>query len=199
MKVVEESGMKFVFEDDTCFHLEEEVEQIRSCSSHVKVVECVTVPKHGARKGVVMFIEAKTSAPNHANCVVGNVKHNGKPLEPNWKLQTPLDCYCQDVAQKFIDSFSLWQACHLGRHEDKNGNEYKMPPFTKLIAKDDIPLFVLIISKFKVEWLQPVKDALNEELRHFMNAWNIKPTALRVLTPDLAKDLLDIDVSLQIK
>lgn len=63
MLTFEESGMKFSFEENRSFYIEKSdlYESLRG--KGISVVECLTLKE--LRRGVyVLFIEAKTSAPN---------------------------------------------------------------------------------------------------------------------------------------
>lgn len=193
MRELTESGMVFRFDEASFCHIEKEKDNLDVCRSHVMACEYIVCPSTGKHTGKVLFIEAKSSAPNKSNCVVGTVTNNGVEVGRNWKLLSPLDIYARDIATKFIDSFSMWQALHYGLHPSPNA-KINLPENAHKIKSGNEPVFILVINNFKDEWLDPVKYAIENELRHFMKAWNIAPTALKVVTPVMARDILAIDV-----
>lgn len=188
-----ESGMIFSFEDDSFFHIETEKNKLISCRRHVKVCECVVCPGSGRHRDKVLFIEAKSSAPNKANCKIGNVTNDSRLISGNWRLLTPIDVFSREICQKFIDSFSMWQSFHDGFHQPK-GHKINMPPNAHKVQRGDQPLFILVLNNFNDTWLEPVKNAIEDEMRHFMQAWNISPTALKVVNQQMARDIIGLNV-----
>ena len=189
-----ESGLLFRFEDETFFPIEKEKDKLATCKGHVKTCECVVYPQKGLLCDKVVFIEAKSSAPNRANCIVGKVTHDGTPIDTeHWRLLTPLDNYARDISQKFIDSFSMWHSIDTGFHNASKGL-LNIPAGKKTIRSGEHPIFVLVIKGFADDWLAPVKAAIEAELRHFIRAWNIRPTALKVVNESMAREILQIDV-----
>ncbi len=49
--------------------------------------------------------------------------------------------------------------------------------------------FVLILTTAADDWLQPLNESLKISMRHFLNAWNIPDTSIKVVNPDKAKIL----------
>lgn len=192
MSEMKESGLLFQFEDETYYDIETEKGNISSCKQHVMVCECVVCPINGKLKDKVVFIEAKSSAPNKANCKIGVVTNDGVEIDPeHWLLLSPLDIFARDICQKFIDSFSLWQSIHDKFHLDK----IKLPRHARKVKNGDHPIFVLVLNNFKEEWLEPVKYAIENEFRHFLHACNIKPTALKVVNHEMAREQVGLNVA----
>ena len=90
MLTFEESGMKFSFEEDRSFYIEKSELYASLRGKGISVVECLTLK--ALRRGVyVLFIEAKTSAPN-----------------PNSHEGMAFNQFIDEIAKKFLDSLLIY-------------------------------------------------------------------------------------------
>lgn len=179
----EESGMRFNFDEGKCFLIEKD-EKLRKLIS-VKRCECVS-----QIKDLVAFIEAKTSSPKNVELDREKLSYDGKELPDNWCLKTNFDRYIEDISAKFQDSFFFVKASLEGWH----GQDKKEELESKFKLTNRNIIFVLIIKNAEKDWLAQIKDSIVNNLRHFLKAWNISDTSVKVVNPDLA-DIIGIEVT----
>lgn len=153
-----ESGMHFPYNPGQTFLIEKYVQG--TGLQHVKSVEFIRPPK----KGLIWLVEAKPSAPNPAS-----------PSPENFNT------FINDIAQKAIDSFSILFSIITARRNVQLDNP--PDPLTYLSAKYCL---VLVIKNHKSEWLEPVRNALQERLRHFYTAWDWGSCPVLVLNEAMA-------------
>lgn len=166
--IIRESEMSFGdFEEDSLFYIEKS-NLYRKFGPGFKSVEFVLKDaKHG-----IIFLEAKKSCPNKANC---NKSSEGK---------TKFEEYYSSVTEKFITSFQIYLAAVLGVH----GNTMEIGD--KLRIKNnglkDVELKFVLVIKDAVdeEWLAGPRQELNYRLRQMRKIWKVQ---VLVLNETLAK------------
>ena len=145
MTRIEESGMVFEFAEDKIFQLEGSALH-HGVGDGIKTVEFVACIK----KNELLFVEAKSSSP--------------KPEKDN---QVNFDKYISEIAEKFIHSFDLYLSAMLERHlpqritgrvaaQDHGREQYK---------------FILVINGHQIEWLPPLKAALEKKIMFHRKIW----------------------------
>ena len=197
MIAFEESGLKFVFDDDNCYRVENDplvINGTGNSSSNNMACECISIidEKH-------CFIEVKKSAPQSPG---GNVKDlilNGKPMPKNWVAYDNYKAYLRDISKKFIDSFYILRALTEKRHGKERFDSLNLP--NKSINLDKLR-FILIINlqlppnkNVDKQALSNLQDALKNEMCPFLNIWRIADTAIKVVLPNDAKHILNIPIT----
>lgn len=172
----EESGLIFTFEESTCFRIEDD--QLLSRLNGVKCCECISTVNND-----VIFIEAKSSAPK---CIRGDrhkASYAGDSFPENWEIKTNFDQFIENISQKFQDSYFFLKASLDGWHGDNKKLELEgMFNVNRSNLK-----FILIITPAQDSWLQNLHDAVVNKMRHFLRAWNIPDTSVKVINPLMAK------------
>lgn len=157
MATFQESRMTFDFPDECLYHIE-------TSPLHIQVDDFSTCECVVMFHNKVTLIEAKSSAPRPGN-------------------KNDFDKFINDIAQKFRDTMTFYNAVML-RHDGENvGNNLKAID----LRNADYQLF-LIIHGHKEEWLPPVMDALKSKVRHLLKVWRIKDTSVKVINETIAKD-----------
>ena len=185
MTTFDESNMTFSFADGTCYRIEKDPYIIRLNS--VKSCECVS-----SINGDTVFIEAKNSAPKCIVCDTRHLSYKGTPLPENWSVKTNFDTYVEEISHKFQDSFFFLKASLDGWHGKERRGE------TQEYFKDIDPKhirFVLIITTAEPSWLPDINDSLKFKMTHFLKAWNIPDSSIKVVNPERAKKILNIPVT----
>lgn len=145
---ITESGMVFEFEDDQIFQMEGS-ELHRRMGDAIKTVEFITCLKDNE----LDFVEAKSSSP--------------RPTQDN---QERFEEFITEIADKFIHSFHLYLSAILGRHQNHKING-------SFVALDNSKVqykFILIIKGHQIEWLLPLKDALEKKILPHRKIWQSK-------------------------
>lgn len=98
----------------------------------------------------IFFVEAKSSSP---------------------KSETSIERYEEfltEITEKFIHSFHMFVAWHLGRIEDEGevGSDFSKIPYAHASF-----VFVLVIRGHKASWLYPLQEELNRKLRYHRSIW----------------------------
>ena len=148
MKRITESGMVFQFPAEQIFQIEGSALH-RDIGEGIKTVEFIACLKDNE----LDFIEAKSSSP--------------RPTKEN---QDRFEEFISEIADKFIHSFNLYISAFLGRHDnheltgrvgavDNSKARYK---------------FILIIKGHQIDWLLPLKDALEKKILHHRKIWQSK-------------------------
>lgn len=162
---IKESGVVFgPFNSDQLFHIEDS-KYYDQGDSGLKTVEFVY---SSASKNNLLFVEAKTSAPNV----------NNKDSTQNIKD------YILDLERKFYHSLATMFGLINGRHIDSYSEvpEHILKTDLKTVK---INLF-LVITSFETSWLDDWKNLLNQELSGFKKAWNINE--IYVINTEVAKE-----------
>ncbi len=157
--IIKESGMAFgPFAPERCLHIEKSDTYCR-IQQHVKMVEFILLKQENC----LFFVEAKQSSP--------------QPSSVNFTD------YLSDIRDKFANGLSLLIAMHLKRHQDAD--------LPESIAQSDLAqlkfMFILVINGHEKEWLPPLSDALNKQLRAVLRVWAIAQPSLAVLNDQQAR------------
>lgn len=203
----DESGMHFRFDDGNCFQIENDsLVKGGGCdnsTSNNRACECVS-----CLDGKHYFIEAKSSTPQKGNA--GNVKDlclpdpenpgEFKPMPRNWEAYNNFQSFLRAVSKKFIDSFHILKAIDEERHGKERKNQIALP--TTKVNCDKVS-FVLIVNYQLKDGQMVNKDgvaqlmsALQNEMRPFLNIWNIPPLSVKVVLPDDAANRLHIPLAM---
>jgi hypothetical protein len=153
MVVVTHSEMQFGDFDSTYFF---DIEQcnvyIKALGHGLKTVEFVVL------KDSLCFVEAKPSVP------------------------ADFKKFITDVVQKFKDSFLLFLALYLKRHDGE-----LLPENLANAAMSEVSMeFILVLKHTTKQDLIPVKSALDNAFKGVRIAWNLSPNVVKVLNEDLA-------------
>jgi len=142
---IEESKMLFEFKEGQVFRIENSILQ-KSIGEGIKTVEFLVTLKEDE----ICFIEAKSSSP--------------RPTPEN---KEKFDTFINEISDKFLHSFNMYLSAILKR------NHYDEIPSALIdINKEKAAFkFILIIKGHKIEWLQPLKDAIYKKLLHQNKSW----------------------------
>lgn len=166
-KTISESGMTFgPFPASCVFRIEKSsLYSSRFLSCGVKTCEFIL-----RKNGKLLFIEAKTSCPNHDDAM------------SNEEKRKKYDEYIHDIAQKMRDSLNMYASMLLQSNESS-----ELPKDMNTPNLCDIGIrFVLVVKNAKSDWLIHYPDILGKELRNEMKIWNI-PSFL-VITEEKARE-----------
>lgn len=154
-----ESFMKFSFEDDSIFRIEED-ELVKEVENR-KACECVVLIS-----GNVAWIEAKASSPNPMN-------------------EQRFNEFIEDIRQKFADSLQLFTEMKAMQHGEE---AFQRLPGRLQSAADDKELYkiYLIIHGHLLDWLSGLTDLLRETLRDVIKQWNMRDSNVRVYNEETA-------------
>lgn len=139
---ITESGMNFgPFEEDKVFHIEKSV-LYESLGEGIKTAEFVWLRTVEDRP-IFWVVEAKSSSP--------------RP-QSSQEFQN----FLVEIGEKWVNSLSLTISAIIGRH----GSLADLPEtwLSTPLADLDVKL-VLVIRGHQPDWLAPLRDALNRELR----------------------------------
>ena len=165
---IEESGMIFNADDQ-----DSKVYHIEKSKLYEKIIDGVKVCEFLLLDGdKCKIIEAKKSAPNPNNKEDGN--------EKNYEV------FIDDINAKFINSFSMFIANKIKRHNIEKYDEMSELFKKSKLSKLDFS-FILIIKGSQTEWLSPVSDSLKNKMRGFIRSWNINDINIKVLNEELAR------------
>ena len=159
---ITESGVTFgPFPEDRLYYIEKS-DSFINYGNGLSTVEFV----YKNAKNQICFVEAKSSAPNPAN------PENAPDC---------IEVWMHDIVKKFCDSLQLFLAVYLKRCEEpKMGSEISAVDIHAVPIK-----FILVMTPFQSEWLQPVQDELNKQLHGVTKRWN---AAVAVMNAELAKE-----------
>ncbi len=155
-----ESGMTFKFDDELCFRIEASSIYKKLENQGVKVVECLAL-----RKNQLWLIEAKVTSPQQTT-------------------QPRFDEYITEIKTKFIHSLTLFSSIYIQRYDN---NELSSQFQTLNLSQMD-PVFVLIIKNHQEDWLAPLKDELQKQLKLTAKLWNLKGAWIRLMNEQLAQE-----------
>ena len=161
-QVMEESGMRIPYQDDSCYMIEKSALVARL--QGVKIVEFV----QANGKAKVVMVEAKTSAPQPTN-------------------KGDYDEYLKEIREKFQNSISLLNAARLKRQE---GIFEELPqPLKDVDYKKANYWLYFVIKESKEDWVVNLKDDLRKQLHPFLKSWNIPDVNFIVANEDTARRL----------
>lgn len=173
---IEESGLIFELADDNCFRVEQHrlvTRGCRNCTQNNKACEFITYLNNRH-----VFVEVKQSAPQ-------KVDASRKPNLPhNWVVYDNYETYLRTISKKFADSFYILTSLADGNH-----GKCQEP----LIENTRINLhhieFILILNPSNTltsaekDGIAVLRDSLVNEMRPFLNIWNISPDSVKILLP----------------
>ena len=166
-----ESGMNFSYEEQNTFYIEKsELYETRLRNHQVSSVECVTVRvQHDRRK--VLFIEAKTSAPNP-----NGPKGIGRFEE-----------FVEELCVKFRHSLAMCYAILHDVHDIDGNASYNMGDVLRscLETQPQI-LYVVIIQKHELSWCNGLQEALHKALTAMRSIWKIQ---IVVINEEIARSV----------
>lgn len=152
--IINESGMLFgPFQDSEIYHIEAS-SLYKKIGSGIRTVELVLYRE----KKSIFFIEAKSSSP-----------------QPGSIDAVRFDEFIQEISDKFIHAFNLYDSAIWKRHEDS----CDIPESFKQIDNSTVSIkFCLIIKGHNKEWLPPISEALNRKLSAHATIWGSKITVM---------------------
>lgn len=166
-----ESEMKFSYEEQDTFYLEKsELYETRLRNHQVSSVECITVRvQHDRRK--VLFIEAKTSAPNP-----NGPKGIGRFEE-----------FVEELCVKFRHSLAMCYAILHDVHGMEDSTLHNMGAVLRscLETQPQI-LYVVIIQKHEPSWCNGLQEALHKALTSMRSIWKIQ---IVVINEEIARSV----------
>ncbi len=155
-----ESGMSFKFDDEFCFRIETSNVYQTVQTQGVKVAECLLL-----RKNQLWVIEAKLTSPQQTT-------------------QPRFDEYIAEIKIKFIHSLTLFNSIYIQRYDNNElSSKFKQLDLSKIE-----PVFVLIIKNHQKDWLAPLKDELQKQLKLTAKLWNLKGAWIRLMNEQLAQE-----------
>lgn len=148
-----ESGLYFgEYDEDNLFYVEKSL-LLKSLGENIKSVEFILMHKNIT----ILFIEAKSSSPK---------PHN----------EEDFDSFINDISEKFSHSINLYFSTILKRLNDKDN---EMPSCFKDADYRTAKIkLILIINGHKIDWLDPIKDALTIKLRMEIKTWCLNLTVM---------------------
>jgi len=162
MVTIVESGMSFgPFPRDHFFHIEKSRVYLE-IQNQVKMVEFI-LHKQDAGGDQIWLVEAKQSSPHPGN-------------QEDWEF------YLGELKEKFENGLSLFIALCINRHSDPDFHET-----IRTVDLGNIPFkLTLVIKGHKIEWLPPLKDALQQRLLPFCKSLNLTLNPVLVLNDEMA-------------
>jgi len=154
-----ESYMKFSFEDDSLFRIEED--ELVTSREGVKACECVVSLGSNAA-----LIEAKSSSP--------------KP-QSGEKYQA----FMQEIEEKISSSLALFRRIRNGEFGEKALK--RLPPKLRdhPVGGGKYAVY-LIVHGNEIEWMPGLQDALREFLRSVIEEWGISDSNVKALNQEMA-------------
>jgi len=150
---IEESGMTFgPFSDEQCFYIEKS-NIYNKLQNGLPMAEFLLLQPD---KNLLYVVEAKSSSPNPSNN----------------ESQTKFDDYIAEISRKLLNAFTLGLTLGLGRYVeniDELSNCFQEIDYGSVTI-----LFLLVIKGHKEEWLAPLNEALQRELKDTSKVWRLK-------------------------
>lgn len=163
MITITESSMTFgPFPKENVFLIEKSPCYVRlwNCQG-VKTCEFILL-----RSDKLFFIEAKTSSPRKT-LVPRESSGAPSPQELNFRA------YITDIVQKMIDSLNIYASILLGKTGKRE--ELQCPDTLKKLSLENVDIVpMLVIKNAEKDWLFPLQDALNRQLKGFFSIWGIR-------------------------
>ena len=149
-----ESGMRFIYDEYHTFMIEKYVQE--------KKFQCVkTVEFIKKQKNLLIFVEAKTSAP-----------------KPGSKEYENFVC---DIVTKAEDSLLVFLRLFFEQDRAVLKNA-----FLDGKMRDTQFCFILVVRDHKCAWLDPLTNHLRKTMRHIFNAWRWGNVPLLILNKKMA-------------
>ena len=159
MEIVE-SFMKFSFEDENFFYIENDP-LIRDVH---KTCEFVVLINERAA-----LIEAKSSAPNPRN-------------------RGDFDAFIDDVKSKFEQALDMFVGIKAKAYGDEAFERLPVRMREMSLAPNAYVIY-LIVHGHDATWLPGLQDALKEALRDVLGKWRIPDSNVKALNHEIAKEL----------
>ena len=169
MKDIPESGVNFgPYEESDLFYIEKS-DLYKHLGAGIKTTEFVL--RVNESEPAILFVEAKTNAPNPDN------------KDDSDEKQRKFEEFYTEVPEKFVDSLGIYTAALLNRYSDCS--EIGLNLQVSDLANKKIT-FVLVVTNpaAQIEWLAPIKAVLEDRLRRWMKIWSIDVV---VFNQELAK------------
>lgn len=166
-----ESGMNFSYEEQNTFYIEKsELYETNLRNHKVSSVECITV-RTQRNYHKVLFIEAKTSAPNP-----NGPKGIGRFEE-----------FVEELCVKFIHSLAMCYAILHDIHGIEDSASHNMGEVLRscLETQPQI-LYVVIIQKHEPSWCNGLQEALHKALTSMRSIWKIQ---IVVINEEIARSV----------
>lgn len=154
-----ESFMKFSFSDDDIFRIEED--ELVTAAEGIKACECVVLISEN-----VALIEAKSSTPRPDN---------------EEKFQE----FISDIRQKFADSLQLFSDIKSKKKGEEAFLRLPVNLQSTQVPTDAYKIY-LIIHGHKLDWLSGLTDALRQEMKEVVKAWNLRDSNVKVFNEETA-------------
>lgn len=163
---IDESEMHFgEFPPEVLFHIEK-CPQYQGRLKQDGVKSCEFILK---RDHALLFVEAKKTCPNQIT--------NDSPQEKKVKYEE----YINDITGKMRHSLSLYAGILLNRQgQDQVPDALKSPDLSGLELK-----LVLVVKNAEMEWLIPLRDKLQKEMRSDLKIWDC--SQFLVINEDMAR------------
>jgi hypothetical protein len=149
MMHIEESGLYLGDYAKNDFFNIEKSQLYRSLGKGIKTVEFIL----RKNDNTVFFVEAKSSGPQP---------------EKNEDFNT----YIQEISDKIIHSNDLFFSVLLKRKQDEH-SEFPSS-FRKINYETAKITAILIINNFNSQWLSPIREALERNLKHLIKTWRFE-------------------------
>lgn len=154
-----ESFMKFSFNEDDLFRIEED--ELVKTAEGIKACECVVLISEN-----IALIEAKSSAPRIDN-------------------EEKFLAFISDIRQKFADSLQLFSDI---KSKAKGEAAFQRLPVNlqnTQVPTEEYKIY-LIIHGHQLDWLLGLTDALRKELKDVVKQWNLRDSNVKVYNEESA-------------
>ena len=139
VSVITESNMNFIAEN--IFHIEKS-KLYENIGEGIRSVEFVRV-----KDDKLLFVEAKTTFPN--------------PDNPSVENPAKFELEIEGISEKFIHSLNLFSSIKVGVAENAFPSDFVLPKKVSLV-------FLLVITKHKIEWCKKIERALTAALPSYL-------------------------------
>ena len=154
-----ESFMKFSFQDDDIFRIEED--ELVQSTDGIKACECVVLISEK-----VALIEAKSSAPK---------------IDNEEKFQQ----FISDIRQKFADSLQLFNDIKNKKRGEEAFLRLPINLQNSQVPTEAYKIY-LIIHGHHLDWLLGLTDALRVALQEEVKKWNLRDSNVKVYNEQTA-------------
>jgi len=161
MVYIGDAGMTFQIDESKLYHIEK-TGFYQNLTKGFKRPEFLM-----ERNGRLVFVEAKTS--------------------PKAASDETFSQWCNDIKEKFETALLLYNAVRLHRHGDAPCEE--LPQSMKEVELGNAEYgFCLVIANADKYDIPPIHDKLKSLMNHTLKMWNIKDSAVKVLSQTKARD-----------